>query len=289
MGITETLPSDVIARRLQIHQPKIVAADGNLSESSLKSIVQSCFEKNIPVLFEPTSVRKSVRILPAVASVLGKAAGDIAPVAFITPNLIELAHIYRTACSEPLELTSHNYWWRVIDSMGLGSQFRMELEHLARLDACDSAQTKGKLYFLLDEGIAQMAVNLLPFFQHLILKAGEKGLFTVFRIPAAAARGSKWAYERTNIRERQVVAQGRDGGIVVLKHYPAVVLQPTEVVNVTGAGDCLVGAVLASLVRDPEAFHSPDSAATLIARAQQAAVMTLKSSHAVSPALSTLC
>lgn len=189
--------------------------------------------------------------------------------AFASPNLIELAHIYRTASSESLELTSHEHWWSVIDSMSLGSHFRMELEQLARLDACDSTLSKGTLAFLLDNGIAQMAVNLLPFFQHFILKAGEKGLFTVFRIPAVIAQQSAWAYERTNIRERQVVAQGRDGAIVVLKHYPANVLPVTDVVNVTGAGDSLVGAVLATLVQDPRAFHAPDSLAKLAARAQE--------------------
>lgn len=194
---------------------------------------------------------------------------DIAPVAFASPNLIELAHLYRTASSEPLELTSHKHWWQIIDSMGLGSHFRMELEQLARLNACDSTPSKGSLSFLLDEGIAQMAVNLLPFFQHLVLKAGEKGLFTVFRIPSLAAQQSAWMHERSNIHERQVVAQGRDGGIVVLKHHPAVLLRPTDVVNVTGAGDSLVGVVLATLIQSPKAFHAPDSLAKLTARAQQ--------------------
>ncbi|GJE87677.1 indigoidine synthase A-like protein [Phanerochaete sordida] len=288
MGIIAALPSDVITERLEAHQSSIVAADGNLSEHALRLIVQSCFEKKIPVFFEPTSVPKSTRILPAIASVLGRETEDIAPVTFSSPNLIELAHMYRTAGSEPLELTSHEQWWRVIDKMGLGSQFRMELEHLARRDACDSTPAKGTLSFLLDQGVAQMAVNLLPFFQHLILKAGEKGLFTVFRVPATVTQQSAWAYERSNARERQVIAQSRDGGIVVFKHYPAVALQPSDVVNVTGAGDSLVGAALATLVQSPGAFLNPESLAKLAARAQQAAVMTLKSPQAVSPALSTL-
>lgn len=212
---------------------------------------------------------KSTRILPAIASLLGKHLSRAAPVTFASPNLLELAHIYRTVSSEPLELTSHEHWWKVIDNMGLGSQFRMELEQLARRDACDSATSKGTLGFLLDQGIAQMAVNLLPFFQHLVLKAGDKGLFTIFRVAPAEAQHSGWAYEHSNIRERQVIAQGRDGGIVVLKHHPAVLLQQEDVINVTGAGDTLVGSVLATLVENPHAFNDPSTLHGLTERAQQ--------------------
>ena len=163
----------------------------------------------------------------------------------------------------------HDYWWKVIDDMGLGSHFRLELEQLARRDACDVNPSKGSLAFLSDAGYAQMAINLLPFIQHLVLKAGDKGLFTIFRIPRATAQRSGWVHEKTNVRERQVVAHGRDGGIVVLKHYPANSLAPNEVVNVTGAGDTLVGSVLASLVQDPCAFHDPQALDRLAQEAQK--------------------
>jgi pseudouridylate synthase / pseudouridine kinase len=177
--------------------------------------------------------------------------------------------MYKAAISEPLELTSHESWWKVIDGMGLGSQFRLELEQLARRDVCDTSPAKGTLSFLLETGVAQMAVNILPFFQHLILKAGDKGLFTILRIPSSIAQRSTWTYERSNVRERQVVSQGRDGGVVVLKHYPAIDLPPESVVNVTGAGDTLVGSVLASLAQEPDAFLHPQKMNDLVAKAQQ--------------------
>lgn len=153
--------------------------------------------------------------------------------------------------------------------MGLGSHFRLELEQLARRDACDSNPSRGTLSFLLDSGIAQMAVNLLPFIQHLVLKAGDKGLFTVFRISPTTAQQSRWVHERSNVRERQIIAQGLDGGMFVLKHYPANVLAANEVVNVTGAGDTLVGSVLASLVANPRTFEDPQALNKLAHEAQK--------------------
>lgn len=224
---------------------------------------------------------KSTRVLPAISSLLNKMTTESAPLTFASPNLIELTHMYRTASSEPLQLTSHDNWWKVLDSMTLGSQFRLELEQLARRDVCDTTPSKGTLSFLLDTGVAQMAVNLLPFIQHLVLKAGDKGLFTIFRIPPSLAQQSPWAYERSNVRERQIVSQGRDGGVVVLKHHPAMHLVPEDVVNVTGAGDTLVGSVLATLVQQPDAFHHPHKLNALVTKAQQVshAMQDVKTNH----------
>lgn len=171
--------------------------------------------------------------------------------------------------SDALEMTSHNYWWQTVDAMGLGSAFRMDLEHLARRDACDATLDKGTLAFLLDQGVAQMAVNLLPFFQHLVVKAGDKGLFTVFRLTPEQAQRSAWTHERTNIRARCVVAHGQDGSVVVFKHYPAIALAKEDVVNVTGAGDTLVGTILATLVRSPQTFEAPSSLDRLAELAQK--------------------
>lgn len=188
---------------------------------------------------------------------------------YASPNLLELRHLYNTVTSDALEMTSHNYWWQTIDAMGLGSAFRMDLEHLARRDVCEENPDKGTLAFLLDQGVAQMAVNLLPFFQHLVVKAGDKGLFAVFRLTPEQAQRSAWTRERTNIRARCVVAHGQDGSVVIFKHYPAIALAKEDVVNVTGAGDTLVGTILATLVRSPQAFEAPSSLDRLAELAQK--------------------
>lgn len=188
---------------------------------------------------------------------------------FASPNVLELTEMHMAARSEPLELTTHPTWWDAIDNMALGTPFRMNLEQLARQAACDHSPAKGTLAYLLEKGVAQMAVQLLPFFQHLIVKCGDLGIFTVFRIPADVAKESAWVNERTDIKLRQVVAQGKDGEIIVLKHFPALLLPEADAVNVTGAGDSVVGSILASAVGNPIAFQDPATLDRVVERAQK--------------------
>ena len=191
--------------------------------------------------------------------------------------------MYTAARQEPLELMSHDRWWAVIDNMSLGSQFRQELEHLSRLEASEHEDGKGNMAYLLDQGIAQMSVNLLPFIQHIIVKCGNLGIFTIFRISAQEVKNSAWGFETTNVKARQVVACGKDGELVVLKHFPALELPPSGVVNVTGAGDSLVGSLLASVVQNPKTFNDPATLDMAINRAQQVWVIYAQTRHRLTP------
>ncbi|PSS37686.1 hypothetical protein PHLCEN_2v510 [Hermanssonia centrifuga] len=271
MGITERFDPKIAIEAIAKYRPKIVAVDGNLSELCLGAVIGYCKANNIGVFFEPTSIVKSTRILSAIATSLKQSTqvGPGSPVMFASPNVLELTEMHMEARSEPLELTTHPTWWDAIDNMALGTPFRMNLEQLARQAACDHSPAKGTLAYLLDKGVAQMAVQLLPFFQHLIVKCGDLGIFTVFRIPADVAKESAWVNERTNIKLRQVVAQGKDGEIVVLKHFPALPLPEANAVNVTGAGDSVVGSILASAVENPIAFQDPATLDRVVERAQK--------------------
>jgi len=129
-----------------------------------------------------------------------------------------------------------------------------------------------------------MAINLLPFFQHLVIKCGDLGVLLAMRFPTD--KPIAWTGERTDIQRRQIVVHGKSE-LVVIKHYPAHELDPQSVVSVTGAGDCLVGAILAALTKNAFTFDNPELADDIIALAQSAAVQTLQSSLAVSPSLSS--
>ncbi|KAI0361526.1 indigoidine synthase A-like protein [Trametes cingulata] len=290
MDIIRTLDAAKIIDVLEKHQPTILALDANMSHEALKSLIVYANKRNIQTFFEPTSVPKSTAIFPAVAAALDGADISRAPITFATPNVLELAHMYQEACASPLELTAHKYWWQVVNDMALGSEFRMELDQLARRSAFEGEDTPaGSLSFLVDNGIAQMAINLLPFFQHLIIKCGERGLVTAFRVSGDQAETSVWATHSTNVHARQIVARSKSGrSVVVLKHYPPVQVPEDKIINVTGAGDSLVGSILATLCRSPASFEDPATLDQLVAQAQLAAVYTLQSEHAVSPRLSTL-
>lgn len=160
----------------------------------------------------------------------------------------------------------------------------MDLEQLAKRNVTDLDVSKGTLSFLIDQGVAQMAINLLPFFQHLIIKCGERGALCVMLISGEDAATSPWGRERSNPQSRYVVAQGDNKEIIVFQHFPGLAVE--NVTNVTGAGDSFVGAILASLSQNPKTFFNPKDLEQTITTAQQAAVLTLQSDLAVSPLLS---
>jgi pseudouridine-5'-phosphate glycosidase/pseudouridine kinase len=233
---------------------------------------------------EPTSVVKGLRILPAITANLAKSTRSV--ISFVSPNLIELSQMYQDA-RNTFDLMSHERWWSVIDSFALGSQFRTDLVQLAKRKVSDTAPDLGTLSFLADEGIAQMAVHLLPFFQHIVIKCGKLGVVVVMRIDRAEA--SAWAAQRSNPRYRYIVAHSPTSDeMVVIQHFPPLQATRDVALNSTGAGDSLVGALLAILARNPHAFNSPLTLLGALDIAQQAAVLTLQSPHAVSPSLSNL-
>ncbi|KDR84935.1 hypothetical protein GALMADRAFT_233410, partial [Galerina marginata CBS 339.88] len=286
MGITEIVTDEMVLSQLRKQVPSIVALDGNLPTSVIDSVVKYCNEHAIKALYEPTSTIKSTAVLPAIVNALQGESSNQSPVTYCTPNLLELAQLYATAQSDLFELMDHPAWWSAINSFNLGSAFRMDLEQLARRGVSDRAGSKGSLEFLVEEGIAQMAIRLLPFFQHLIIKCGEQGVLVAMCITPKDASTSGWASMRSNPRQRYIIAHGNSGEIVLLQHFPSLPVE--SLANVTGAGDSFVGALLATLVGEPGVLYHPTSLEGAIHTAQKAAVLTLESHFAVSPALSTL-
>ncbi|KAH9065965.1 indigoidine synthase A-like protein [Lactarius vividus] len=278
MDIVHSIEPEMVISRVVEHDPALVAMDANVSPAVLKALVQHCNANDIQS-DEPTSVIKSTSILPAISSALGSNFDGGSPIKFTSPNLLELAELYKCARTEPWELMNYDYWWKTVDKFSIGTEFRASLDRLARENA-----GKGTLSFLVDRGIAQMAINLLPFFQHLVIKCGDLGVLLAMRFPTD--RPTAWVGERTDIQRRQIVAHGKSE-LVVIKHYPAHEIDPQSVVSVTGAGDSLVGAILATLIQNSSTFDTPELVDQVIALAQSAAVQTLQSPLAVSPSLSS--
>ncbi|KAJ7038250.1 indigoidine synthase A-like protein [Mycena alexandri] len=287
MDIAAKLPVELVLEQISRNNPELVAFDGNLSSSSIQTIVDYCARRNIQTLFEPTSIAKSERILPAIEQALKKSSDPA--VSFFTPNLLELKHVYSNASTD-WGLTSSPFWWSVIDGLSLGDGFRMDMAQLARKGAMGddaSDQKNGStLAFLVDEGVAQMATALTPFFRHMFIKCGERGVVSVIRLSGKDAQTSGWIHERSNPSRRYVVARPGSGNeILIFQHFPA---QPTAVLNSTGAGDSFVGALLASLQVHPHPLSSPMALNLLVTTCQKAASLTLQTHAAVSPLLNTL-
>ncbi|KAI6136598.1 indigoidine synthase A-like protein [Pisolithus sp. B1] len=288
MGLPQLWKGSEVFPVLRDHPPRFLVFDGNISADSQQSFCRCYLFCAVHLLFtpssEPTSVAKSTRILPAVVANLGQTPRSI--ISYASPNLLELGCMYDEARTA-FDLMSHDHWWRVIDGFSLGSSFRMELDQLAKARVSDKAPELGDLSFLVNKGVVQMAINLLPFFQHLVIKCGELGVVVVMRLGGTDV--GKWAMERSNPRDRYIVAYSQASAeTIVVQHFPPIHVQPATIVNTTGAGDTLVGALLAMVVQNPDTFLDVVALRDAINIAQQAAILTLQSSSAVSPLLSSL-
>ncbi|KAF9229232.1 indigoidine synthase A-like protein [Gyrodon lividus] len=284
MDLMQVWKADQILPILKVHHPQLLGLDGNISSETLSTLVTESLKAGIQIFFEPTSVVKSSRLFPAVAANLGKTARPV--VSFVSPNLVELAQMYQDARTT-YDLMSHDHWWSAVDSFGLGSQFCMDLAQLAKREISDTTRNLGTLSFIADKGVVQMAVNLLPFFQHLVIKCGELGVLVIMRLNKTKA--SAWAMERSNPCGRYIIAHSQySDEIVVIHHFPPLQVAQEVTLNTTGAGDSLVGALLAVLAQNPRAFDSPVTLTKALDIAQQAAILTLQSPYAVSRSLSSL-
>ena len=257
-------------------------------ERALSIIVRRMF--NVSVLHldlsssDPTSVPKSTSILPAIAACLDNGNPCRSPVTVASPNILELAEMYNAARGGSLDLITHPSWWTVLDAFALGPQFQTDLQQLAKVNASENDPNAGTLAFLVDKGIAQMSVSLLPVFRNIVVKCAELGVIAVMRISGS---NSGWAQQRSNIYGRYVIGRGTSQQeTIVVQHFPALTLRQTEIVNVTGAGDSFVGSLLASILQNPLIFQAPQTLREAITSAQRAAVFSLQSLHAISPKLS---
>ncbi|KAJ3799899.1 indigoidine synthase A-like protein [Lentinula aff. detonsa] len=258
-------------------KPTVVVMDGNCSSEVISTVAGLCTRHGIKVLrSEPTSVVKSTRILKAVETTISS---STSPIDFISPNLIELQEIFAVANEK--DLFAKPEYWTALDNFSLTSRYRMDLEHLSRQNASDEDPSEGTLSFLLDQGLAQMAVKLLPFFRHIVIKCGDRGVIVAMRQNPTSA----WRSEQSNIKRRYVLNHS-DTDTIVLSHFPA--LPVKDLVNVTGAGDSFVGVLSSCLVQQLNAFNSRKSLTQVIEMAQRASVLTLCSPFAVSPELSNL-
>ncbi|KAF7310868.1 Indigoidine synthase A-like protein [Mycena chlorophos] len=278
MDITQNLDPRLVIAEIEARPPSLLALDGNLSADAIRTLVDFCTEAQIPVLFEPTSIPKSTRIIPAIAHCLERSAET--PISFFTPNIAELKH----ATLDDNSITSTDAWWSAIDRMSLSETFRADLDRLSRRPVRDDGDASKTLDFLVTDGIAQMAIQLTPFFRHMFIKCGENGVFAVLKLAGTDASG--WQGVRSDPERRYVVARGDlPTEVLVLQHFPSF---PTAVLNTTGAGDSLVGSLLAGLVSSPSPLANHTLLAQLVERSQRAASLSLQSQFSVSPDLNTL-
>lgn len=258
---------DPILRRTR---PNWVVVDGNWSGGVLRKWVAAAKKYGARVAFEPVSTAKSTRLFSR-----GKSAGmravvgasDAVPkniVSLATPNDLELSAMYETA--QNAGLFESPDWWRVIDALGMSGSGSRD-----RLVSITSAA-------LVNEGIPQQSVQLLPFIPCIVTKLGAQGVLLTQLLRPGDPRLTS-PDSAPYILARASTDDDLIGGVYMRLFPPAEVLTHRDIVSVNGAGDTLLGVLVAGLSTDTKGERRLED---IIPIAQRASVRTLKSPDGVS-------
>ncbi|KAF1930366.1 IdgA domain-containing protein [Didymella exigua CBS 183.55] len=276
MSILETIPQDLttsLSKTLfadPATKPKVFVADANWSSPALHTWLSTASSAGSTTIFEPVSTAKALRIFPSDSSSTPTSISTYpSPLAhIITPNNHELtalhAHVYSLGLFETAP------WFRTIDALGIPSSgLRVPLAMLT-----SSA--------LVDAGVPQQAIKLLPFFPTVLTKLGPQGVL-VTRLLANDAHELRDESERQYIvaRRKNGDVEADVGGLYVRLFPVEKVLKPEEVVSVNGIGDTFCGALAVGLARGKRVQD-------VVSFAQSAASLSLRSRESVSPGLRSL-
>jgi pseudouridine-5'-phosphate glycosidase/pseudouridine kinase len=130
---------------------------------------------------------------------------------------------------------------------------------------------------LVDEGIPQQSIQLLPFIPCLVTKLGEAGALLTQLLPPGDPRLTDPEYA-PYILARAPASDAPFGGVYMRLFPPDAKLRPEDVVSVNGAGDTLLGVVVAGLAKKGAAARVED----VLPVAQEASRRTLTSAGGVS-------
>ncbi|KAJ1852843.1 hypothetical protein GGH12_001356 [Coemansia sp. RSA 1822] len=145
------------------------------------------------------------------------------------------------------------------------SEAALELALVEGVPTAATVSGIAEFHYLLDTSVIRNLLTLFPLFPTVVVKLGEQGAAVISPSPRNATRP-------------------------IIRHIQP--LKPSLVENSSGAGDSLVGAILAQLHMRPE-LVSPDGSLalapqeldTIVSRAQRAAIMAIESMHTVSDRL----
>lgn len=260
--------------QLKRSQPSHLVLDGNWPSSHLAKWISAGQAANTYTIFEPVSNAKCTRPfhLPFPHAL---ATFPNPSIHLTTPNRYELAAMH--AAARETGLLERADWWAVIDALGIPSSGARTQMSLAT-----SSQ-------LVDQGIPQQSVQLLPFFPAICTKLGSEGVLLTQILPAGDPRLASGRYAPFILsRCANGTEESLGVGGVYMRLFPAVEdVGEEEVVSVNGVGDTFVGTLVAGLAKARKEGKE-GRVEDLIDIAQRAAVLTLKSRESVAAGLGTL-
>ena len=252
---------------ISAHKPKWLVVDACWSLEALQKWIMAGKAIGSSIAFEPVSITKSKKILEVINA--PKSGSAVVPdhlVNLVTPNQLELAALHSRA--REMGLFDREDWWRIVNAMGMSSAGSHD-----RLVSITNNM-------LVDEGIPQQSIQLLPFMPCILTKLGDHGLL----LTQLLRPGHGWLTEPSHAR--YILSRSTDSrvGGVYMRWFPPVETVPKEsIVSVSGIGDTFVGVLLAGLAKS-----QPKDIAQLVDIAQKGSVLTLKSEDTVCPSIASL-
>lgn len=269
---------------VQDASPSWTIVDANWSSRVLLKWFRLAKKVGSKVVFEPVSVPKSRKIFvsnekmssPSIDKApLSMNPSDVVPHHLIdvaTPNLLELSEMWGAARDSGF--LDSEAWFEIVDQLGFPSSgMRDKLVSLT-----------SKEY--VNMGIPQQAIQLLPFIPNLVIKLGPQGVLLTQLLPPDDPRLTS-RYDAKYILGRNHHADSRHTGGVYMRLFPAAEqLMDKDIVSVNGAGDTMLGAIIAGLVLNKS--RGLARLDDILQFAQKASVLTLQSSESVAPRISGL-
>lgn len=250
-------------------RPKWLVLDANWDPSTLRKWIMHGKAANARIAFEPVSVAKARRLFavdPALSFHLNVLPNHA--VSLASPNSLELASMHSAA--HEAGLFERDDWWQVIDAMGFSSS--------GSRDKLASVTDTS----LVDNGVPQQSLQLLPFVPTILTKLGEKGVLMTQMLKPGDDRLTSSVHSRY-VLSRADARHPTLGGVYMRLLPPTEKVPATDIVSVNGAGDTFLGIVIAGVAKD-----RPQPLIDLIQIAQQGSRMTLRSKEAVSPEIGSL-
>ncbi|KAJ6029676.1 uncharacterized protein N7446_010972 [Penicillium canescens] len=249
-------------------RPKWVVIDANWRPEVMAKWSAVARKHGARVAIEPVSTAKARRLFGGDASGTGATIGPKHTVpenaiSLACPNKLELAAMF-TAAREA-QLFESTGWWHVIDSMNMSPAGSRE-----RLVALTSLA-------LVDEGLPQQTIQLLPFIPCIITKLGGAGALLTQLLPPGDPRLTDPESAPYILARSHVDSDVPFGGVYMRLFSPATILGAQDIVSVNAAGDTLLGVVVAGLAKG-ETVRIED----IIPIAQEASRKTLASAGGVS-------
>jgi pseudouridine-5'-phosphate glycosidase/pseudouridine kinase len=288
LNLPEAGKEDIIAQafddcwlpQLEESRPTHVVIDANWPLQYLARWFEAAKSVDAHVTFEPVSNAKAITpfqlpALPGHKQSETLSAFPHSSIHLSTPNSYELSAMHSAAHS--LGFFERQDWWEVIDSLGIPSTGARVAMSLATSPE------------LVDQGIPQQSVRLLPFISTICTKLGSKGVLVTQLLSAGDPRLTSGAHAPfilsrcTNGTEDTLGV----GGVYMRLFPPAEEVKPEDIVSVNGVGDTFAGTLVAELAK-AKVEGKNKGVEDCIDIAQRAAVLTLKSSEAVNPAISSL-